>query len=1101
MKTQRKSNYRGSVLLAIIVLCASVSYGQFNASIQGVVRDPSGAIVPNASLTLVNVATQVSATAKSDDNGNYRFVSLAPGPYQVSAEAPGFAKTTVNLTLETSQNLNVPVSVNVASASQAVEVTAEAPLLNTAETRNQLTLQSQTLSTLPLPGRSMISLATLAPGAVGRGTSAQGSPGSGVDNYSTETQVDLSANGQGSVGNMFIVDGLDISSAIRPGVLNLTPNPDSIDEASVQTNTYAVDYGRASSIQMVMTTKSGSDTFHGNISDYFTNQHLFAGTEFIHNYSPFHSNNMSASLGGPIIQNHQFFFFGSVEPLWSSTSSGSVTSFEDPAFTAWAQANYPNTFGTKLLTSYKPTGAAITGVSKRAADLFPATCGTAATNNLPCGLPMIDTGLFNSSSYRNGLQWNVRMDKYFKNDRIYGNFYRTTLDYGSSAARPQFVTTNNTYQRALQVNETHTFSPTTLNEAAFGTNRVEGIAPATGLFSVPLVNVTGQSQGFGSGFAAGDFIQHNYHWRDVLTHIQGSHSFKFGYEGWFGDDVENFQGPHAQPTYQYNNLLDLAADRPFNETGVAYDPLTGKPVLWDWNAAGTTWGLFAEDTWKARHNLTINFGVRWDDFGNPYSRDPLTVFGNFFLGPGQTITQQIANGAAIQHHHALNRSITDILSPRGGIAWDPTGNGVWSVRAGAGVFHNWPTLANVQEQYRGNPPGPIYPTFLAGTATPPLLSIGTNNTTPPFGYTYPTVAAGQLDAHGGIVGLQPLIGAIDPNLKSPVAYNYSATVERRLGTIFVAGVGYGGTHATNLLSGGGVQTTVSYGVDINSFPGDLIQNNKTIPTRLNTSFGAINYTQNDRYSNYNALILSARARFGSRGFVTASYTRSVSKDDTQVYPTWTNPSQYYGPSIWDAPNRFSLGWNFTIPGLNQGHGFIGRVTGGWSITGTSILQSGYPFTVRTTATFNPTRNSAGVFTGFAAGSGDYNADGDNNDYPNVQSYNMARTRQAFLNGVFSPGQFTTPAFGQQGNEEWGQFRGPKFAETDAALLKDTTITERVRLQLRFEFFNIFNYANLSGPTNAYGQAGIDNNLANATFGRATTQALPRWIQLGANLKF
>ena len=365
MKTQRKSNYRGSVSLTIIVLCASVSYGQFNASIQGVVQDPSGAIVPNASLTLVNVATQVSATAKSDDNGNYRFVSLAPGPYQVSAEAPGFAKTTVNLTLETSQNLNVPVSVNVASASQAVEVTAEAPLLNTAETRNQLTLQSQTLSTLPLPGRNDFPC-HLGSRSGRVGDERPGSPGSGVSNYfRRELQVDLSANGQGSVGNMFIVDGLDISSAIRPGVLNLTPNPDSIDEANVQTNTYAVDYGRASSIQMVMTTKSGSDTFHGNISDYFTNQHLFAGTEFIHHYSPFHSNNISASLGGPIIQNHQFFFFGSVEPLWSSTSSGSVTSFEDPAFTAWAQANYPNTFGTKLLTSYEPTGAAITGVSKR----------------------------------------------------------------------------------------------------------------------------------------------------------------------------------------------------------------------------------------------------------------------------------------------------------------------------------------------------------------------------------------------------------------------------------------------------------------------------------------------------------------------------------------------------------------------------------------------------------------------------------------------------------------------------------------------------------------------------------------------------------------
>ncbi len=1080
------------LLPALLVAFASVCSAQFNASIQGVIQDPSGAVVPKASLTLLNVDTQVTAETTSDSEGNYRFVSLAPGNYQVTAEAAGFAKQTVKLTLETNQNLNVPVSMSVASSSQAVQVTSEAPLLNTAETRNQLTLETQTLSELPLPGRNMISLASLAPGAVGKGTSASGSPGSGVDNYSTETQVDLSANGQGSVANMFIVDGLDISSAIRPGVLNLTPNPDSIEETSIQTNTYNVDYGRASSLQMIMTTKSGTDAFHGNVSDYFTDQHLFAGTEFIHKYSPFHSNNMSASLGGPILPHHQFFFFGSVEPLWSSTSAGSLTTFEDPAFTQWAQTNYPNTFGTKLLTSYKPTGAAVTGVSKTAAQVFPTTCGTAATNNLPCSLPLIDTGIFSSSSYRNGLQWNIRIDKYFKNDRIYGNFYRTTLNYGGSAVRPQFVTTNNTYQRAIQINETHTFSPTTLNEAEFGTNRVEGIAPATGLFSVPLVNVTGQGTGFGSGFAAGDFIQHNYHWRDVLTRIQGSHSFKFGYEGWFGDDVEDFQGPHSQPTYQYNNLLDLVADRPYNETGVAYNPLTGQPVLWDWNAAGTTWGLFMEDSWKIRKNLTINYGLRWDDFGNPYSRDPLTVFGNFFLGAGQTLNQQIANGAAIQHHNALNHAITNVLSPRGGIAWDPTGNGIWSVRAGAGVFHNWPTLANLQEEYRGNPPGPIYPTFFSGTANPPLLSLGTNNTKPPFGYTYPVIAAGQLDAHGGIVGLQPAIGGIDPNLKSPIAYNYSATLERRLGNMFVAGVGYSGTHATDLLSGGGQQSSVSYGVDINSYPGDLIQHNSTVPTRLNPSFGQIYYTQNDRYSNYNALIVSTRGRFGKRGFVTASYTRSSSKDDTQVYPTATNPAQYYGPSVWDAPNRLSLGWNFTLPGLNQGHGFVGRVTGGWSISGTSILQSGYPFTVDTTAAFLPLKNASGTFIGYAPGSGDFNADGDNLDYPNVSSYTMAQTRQAYLNGVFTPGQFPNPTFGQEGNERWGQFRNPRFAETDAALLKDTAITERIQLQLRFEFFNIFNHPNLNG---------VDANLADGTFGRSTSQALPRWIQIGANLRF
>ncbi len=972
-------------------------------------------------------------------------------------------------------------------------MTGQTPIVNTAETRNEMTLGTQTLSTLPLAGRNMISLVTLAPGVVGTGTAAGGSPGSGVDNYSTETQVDASANGQGSVGNMFIVDGLDITSAIRPGVLNLTPNPDSIQETSIQSNTFTVDYGRASSIEMVMTTKSGGDQFHGNVSDYFTNQYLWAGTEFVHNYSPFHSNNMSATIGGPIIPKRQFFFFFSIEPLWSLNSTGnSQTTFEDPAFTNWAQQNYPNTFGTKLFTSYKPTLGTVTGLAGTAAQLFPSTCGTTAAGNIPCNLPVLDNGVFNSTSYRNGTQWDVRIDKYFKNDRIYGTFYKTGLSYGNSTIRPEFTTTNQTYQHAVQVNETHTFSPATLNEAVFGTNYVEGITPKTSLFSIPVVNVTGLGQGFGSGFAGGDFIQHNYHWRDVLTHIQGSHSIKAGYEGWFGDDVEEFQGPYSQPTYTYNNLIDLVQDHPYTESGVAFNPLTGKQTLWNWNAAGSTWGLFAEDTWQATKKITINYGVRWDDFGNAYSRSPQTVFANLYMANASTMTERVANGVIRQTQNALTNSITNVWSPRLGIAWDPTGKGDWVIRGGAGVYHNWPTLANIQEEYRGNPPGLIIPMFYATKGVAPVLSFGTNNVAPPFGYTYPNLPPAQLDAHGGLTGLNFGVGAIDPTLSAPVIYNWAGSVERKLSRNYAVSVGYSGSRGTGLLSGGGQLTSVSYGADVNAYTGDLIQHNSLVPTPLNPSFGPIYYTANDRDSRYNAFITSFNGRIGERGFINFSYTRSSSRDDTQIYPSAYNPQQWYGPSVWDAPNRFSLTANYQLPGLPRGQGVLGHLTSGWSLTGTTIVQSGYPFTVYTNAAFNPLKNAAGQFIGFAPGSGDFNANGDNYDYPNVVSYQQSTSRQAFLSGLFTASNFPDPAFGSNGNEKYGQFRNPMFFDTDAGLLKDTTITERVKLQLRFEFFNLFNRANLYN---------VDANLSSGTFGKTLSQYNPRWIQLGANVQF
>src|SRR5438093_618221 len=496
--------------LAFLVLTCSVSYAQFTGNIQGVVQDPSGAGIPKATVTLVNAATQVTATTVTDSGGNYRFVSLAPGAYKFTVEASGFSKSERTVTLQTNQTLDVPVSLKVGAVSEAVTVNAEAPLVNTAETRNQMTLETPELSTLPLAGRSFVSLVTLAPGVSGLGTmgggapGGGGTPGSGVDNYSTETAVDVSANGQGTVGNKFIIDGLDVNSSIRQGVLNLTPNPDAIQETSIQVNTFSSEYGGASSIQMTSTTKSGSDQFHGLASDYFQYQNMFGVTEFMappnNKYHPFHSNNFSGAIGGPIIPHKQFFFFFSVEPLRSSAATGGSTiNFPDSEFAAFAQANFPDTFGTKILNTYAPTGLTGGTVSKTANDIFPGTCGTSDTFNLPCSTAMIDTGVFNSSNFRNGNQYFIRVDKYFKNDRIYASFFRTDLNFGGPAPIPQFSSTNKNWQRAFQVNWTHTFSPTTLNDAIFAQNRIEGVQHQTGDFTVPSVGVSGLSNldGFG----------------------------------------------------------------------------------------------------------------------------------------------------------------------------------------------------------------------------------------------------------------------------------------------------------------------------------------------------------------------------------------------------------------------------------------------------------------------------------------------------------------------------------------------------------------------------------------------------------------------------
>ena len=570
-------------LAMLALISAATCFGQFSGSVQGTVQDATGSAIANAALTLTNTDTGVSQHAASDGSGLYRVVSLAPGPYDISATAPGFDGVKISFSLTSNETKDVRMVLPVGKESTKVEVTAEAPLLDTADSRNEQTLETQTLQDLPLAARNPTALITLTPGVTGLGTGTS-------TNFNPENYIDASANGRGQNGNQYIVDGLDVTSNIRPGVLNLTPNVDTVSELSTQTNTYSVDFGRASSIQTVITTKSGTEHFHGFASEYYNYQGLNAKGEFVPpgtKINPYHSNNMSFGVGGPVVPHHQFFFFFSIEPYRALYSNGqSLQTYEDPAFLAFAQTAQPNSPEVQLMAKYKPVGATTTVVSATALDAFGPQnlgantgCDTPSTDNIPCATPVFDHGIFNSSSYNHSYQWNARIDKYFNKDRLYGNFIRNQISSGGPAVRPAFATTSYDYGSSLQVNEMHLFTGHTLNEAWFGFNRIEGFANKTGTFTVPIVNVSGLGVGFGDGFAQGDFIQHNYHWRDVLSHIHGAHNFKFGYEGWHGDDLALFAGAYGIPNLFYKNMIDLINDNPYSESGLSYNSVTANHNL------------------------------------------------------------------------------------------------------------------------------------------------------------------------------------------------------------------------------------------------------------------------------------------------------------------------------------------------------------------------------------------------------------------------------------------------------------------------------------------------------------------------------------------
>ena len=1127
-----------SVLLFGLSMITATALAQFTAGVQGSVQDSGGASVPNATITLTNDDNQVTQTTNTDSGGVFRFASLGPGSYTVSATAPGFSQAKTQFSLTAGETRNVPLTVSVGSVSTNVTVTTTAPLLDTSDSRNQQTLDQTALENLPLAARNPTALLTLTPGVTGLGAGT-------ATNFNPENYVDASANGRGQNGNMYIVDGLDVTSSIRPGVVNLTPNVDSLAETTVQANTYSVDFGRASSLQTVMSTRSGTDQYHGFASEYYTYQGLQARGEFgvpqPNKLAPYHTNNLSFGVGGPIIPQHKFFFFVSYEPYLSLTSNGSsLQTYEDPAFVAFAKAARPDSPEVQLLTKYPASNATFRNVFQTAAQAFGAQnvaantgCGTPSTDNIPCGTAVFDQGNFNSSSYNNSKQYNIRIDKYFEKDRLYGLFYRDTISTGGPSVRPAFNTTNHYYTFSLQGNETHDFSPNTLNEAFFGYNRIEGFAPSSGLFTVPVVNVTGLGVNFGDGFALGDYIQHSYHWRDVLTHIKGAHTFKVGYEGWHGDDVALFAGAYGQPTLNYTNMIDLINDTPYSETGLAYNPVSGKPGNENYGFQETTGGVFFEDTWKATQKLTLNYGIRYDNFGNPYVKLPGTVLANFHLGTGATFADQVANGHMQQQSHVFSNDLNWNFSPRAGFAYDPFGSARWVLRGGIGLYHDYFTLGNAENGLKGNPPGPIVPTFFNnGSTAPPVFGYGTQNKYP-FGFPYPAFQGSPLDAKGGIVGSQISVGGTDVSLKASDTVNWSLTVEHQITPDMVASIGYVGSHSGNLIAGGGNQNATSYGNDVNAFTGDLIQNpnfssagaytGSGVQTRSNTSFGAITYAFNGAIANYQAVIVAVKGRFARRGFVTASYTHGKAMDNWQNYPIAFPYNQFYAPSPWDVPNRFSLGTSYLLPGDHLPNGIERRVLGGWTLSGLVVLQSGYPFTVYTGAPLaisttasdgtpltsaNYAAESAAGHLVFAPGSGDFNADGNNNDYPNVTSRQQKHDRKDFQvgqgifptcpGGVLPCGQFTLPAVGQEGNETPNGFRNPGYADTDFTVKKVTAITERVNLELRIDFFNLFNRVNLVSSGN---NGGLDTNLQDGGFGQVTATLPPRNMLLGARINF
>jgi len=1116
---------KGLCLLAVsVALLSTPLFAQFRSSIEGTVSDASGAVVPEAQVVLANTETGVSQTAQSNSSGSFRFPSLGPGKYKLTASKAGFQTLNQeNITLQAEEIRTVPLVLKVGQTQETVTVTAETAAIQLAESKIGADISSKEISELPMTGRNVFNLVSLTPGVTGVGQASGGAFDNSV--FSLVNGGNTNANGQRGDANAFYLDNTFATSNPDPGVYNLTPNPDSIAEFHVSVNDYSAEYGHSGGLVIQAVTKSGTNQLHGSLFEYHTNNDLTARNEFQNTKDPLtgryfpvsRRNEFGGSIGGPIQKDKMFFFF-SWDQLISAQATTIQQSVEHPDFVNFMKANFPNNLSTQLLTKYPASiQAVVPGSVLTVNDLYkdPTTgaplCATLGppVAGMPCNLNLVETTTDSFAPKNNGLQWNVRIDRYFRDskDRVNGNFFRKTPNTITANVRPAFANPNSFagITNYANLDWTHTFSPTMVNDAAFGLTRISGLGTCNQC-QVPPIGIDSIAAGFGNGFAPAEFIQNDFHWRDVLSFTHGKHGFKAGLEVFRDQENDLFNGPQLRPSYQFSNnsatgkinsIFDFANDQPASEGNINFDLRTGGPAFQDVGYRSTTYGFFLQDDYKVKSNLSINAGIRWDFSSNPNEvNDRMT---NIILGSGSSLLQQV-QGASVQVVPNLFKTHRiGYFAPRLGFAWDPTKQGKLSIRGGMGVFFNrWPNKV-WSDPTRGNPPFEAGTSATLGAAGPQpaygLCALATN----PFNCTIPTGLPIGVNARGGALDNSSSIGGTIPDLRNSYNIGRFLGVQYALTPSWVFEGNYTGSHDVHLY----VNT------DMNRCFGcfDPVSGSR-IGFQPNPFFVAINLTNNAGWSYHNGGTFSVLHRFSKGSTFQAAYTfgRTISNVDaptpghdssfgTVYYPY--DPSLQKGPAAFDVPQALTLHGVWELPRLADANGITRGVLGGWQLTGSASFQGGYPYTVQD-CNHSP---DGGVTC----------------DLPNVTAAAKGKNcdRSQFLNGCLDPTGFSLPCAVNannrldctngiwEGNSGRNIFRGPGYANVDFSTMKYFQIPwfthEGARLQIRGEFFNLFNRVNLN--TVSTDLALVAGASTNPTFSRATGVYNPRTIQIGARIEF
>lgn len=1052
-------------LSALLALPLTKCYAQFNSSVEGTVSDRTGAVIPGAQVTLHDLQTNIDRTDTTEATGYYRFNGIGPGDYKVTVDAAGFAKKVINTHVTQDQVASVNFSLSIGGASVTLTVTDEAEQLNPDETRLQTTLDSSQIENLPLQNGSPLEVVRIAPGVTGidedRSLWAASIGGN---------TMNAQANGRTNTGNTYQLDGVSIQNntgsagnTTQNHAITFMPAEDMVQEVSLEVNSYSVDWGGASSMKVNMTTKGGTNKFHGTLGDRYSGRGLNATADFAAPATPNSRRWYTGSIGGPIWKDKTFFFFSYMHQTQINSQSGLFT-YADNDFTGtWAPANYPNSVNVKNMLVPFPTGSATGGqiasvvkskVTSYGSDLFPTkdaqgniipdVCavpiysglnGNGGTQTgstpIPCTMPIDDQGSLNQNPRVNGFQINGRIDQNFRGgkDRIYGAYVLEPQVSDFIWIRPGFNTTTPGGSRYVNFNYSRLFSPNLVSQTALSYVRFYNSFNGNPANTMPFYNVI-----FGAGdntFSNTDYFgsagptyskNHNYQAHEDVTWTHGRHNVKTGLSVAHLDNYANNAGADSKPevVVYFGGWPDVLDDAPGQYNLIT---LAGKTGKYQANIVGsqvTQVGVYAQDDWKVKPNLLVTFGLRWDNYGNPQSS------GNGAL----PFLNMISPGAgSLQTNIASNSISTGVVTnafssaqnlnflPRVGFAWTPLQNRKLTVHGGIGLYEDAMDVGGVVNGLALNSPSFLNLNFAFYASGAPLTDVsalnlyGTDWKSPaPFGRTYtnPAITPAGVDSHGEIIQfdgsiLTSSLSAVDPHLKPQKTSLYSLQVEQELAHNLIAGVGYSGSFSWGQYATG----------DYNTVPGDLIANNGrecriavTGFQACQTEWGSINEKRNILSGNYNALLLTLRQNY-RRLTWQAAFTWAKTLSHGGFIADINDPEHYYGPVTGSVPKSFNGSVAYELPGRGL-HNFYERAAlGGWEISGVATAQAGTPFSMTTSAGFATSLSGKDLTNPSVAG--DYLANGVTGNLVNVPAgiKKKGYTRADFKAGIFSAYGYTS----------------------------------------------------------------------------------------------